>query len=329
MKNNKLFLLLSGFLLLSIFTLTAQTSRKDMVGITPVVSDEMDLPTAIKSVLENKTRQMVTSHGMADLSERFVLVPNITVLTKDVTATAPPMFALTVDISFFVLDAVEGVIVNEITYPIKAVDRLEDKAFIQAINKINPRSDEVRLFIDGSKRRILEYYKSHLSAIIKQAQSMAAQGNYEDALSRLSSIPEIIEGYDAVGNAISSIYGQYLNREAEMLINEAKSKIAVRNYSEAMEALAKVDPESDRFKAATDLVAKVKASIDAKEQAAIATQVKRYEERREDALRIHDDKVALTKQYIDAARDVGVAQAQNQKPTVIQVVNNWFKAKFR
>jgi len=54
-----------------------------------------------------------------------------------------------------------------------------------------------------------------------------------------------------------------------------------------------------------------------------------YEDRKATALRVHDDKVALTKLYIEAARDVGVAQAKNQQPTYVQTVNNWFKSKFR
>jgi hypothetical protein len=332
MKNikNKFWIILCGLLFISACTLTAQQiKRSDMIFITPVVSDELEMPGGVRSVLENKVRQMLTANGFSSYTERFVLVPNITVLSKNVTATAPPMFALDLDISFHILDVVEGTIINEISYPVKGVDRQEHKAFIQAINKINPRSAEVSVFVNGSKKRIIEYYNARLSILVKQAESMAAQGKYEAAISRLTFIPEVVDNYDVVADAISSIYRQYLNREADSLINKARSHIAVRQYSDAMEALAQVDPVSDRYETATALVKKVKDSIDASARASIARQEKRYEDKKEAFYRVHDDKVALTKLQIEAARDVGIAQAENQKPSVIQIVNNWFKSKFR
>lgn len=322
-------LLIAGALLLFSGTGNAQQQRqKDMIGITPVVSDELDFHPSVKSVLEKKTRQLLTVNGMAEVTERFVLVPNITVLSKDVTATAPAMYAMEIDIAFFVLDPVEGVIFNEIAFTEKVVERQENKAYIAAINKVNPRAPEVRAFVDAVKRKIIDYYQTHLPAIIGEAKGLAAQKKYDEALSRLASIPEVIDGYEAVGEAVIAICRQRYNSEADRLINEAKGHIVLKEYAPAIEILVQVDPLSERFGEASKLISQVQNTIEARERAAIAGQMQRHKEKQELALRIHDDKVMLTAKAIDAARDIGVAQAQNQRPTIIEKVNIWFKSKF-
>ncbi|MDR1880388.1 MAG: hypothetical protein LBQ78_05595, partial [Tannerellaceae bacterium] len=309
-------LLTACFLLIGVPAMSQRTlTQKDAIAITPVVSDELHLPSGVLSILETKTRQMLTSNGLANYSERFVLVPNITVLTKNVTPTAPPMFSMELEISFYVLDAVEGTIMNEISYTKKGINREEHKAFIQAINEINPRSAEVKRFIDATKERLIEYYKMRTPVLLKQAEALAAQSKYEDALMVLSNIPENMEGYEVVAGAMASIHKQYVNREADFLINEAKGYLTTKKYPEAMEALAQVDPLSDRYKTAISMVDQLKASIEAreraaraaveeKEKAAIARQMQIYEDKKAAAQKAHDDQVEITKLSIAASRDV-------------------------
>ncbi|MDR2472066.1 MAG: hypothetical protein LBD53_00700 [Tannerella sp.] len=325
----KILILTIGALLLFSGTGKAQPShQKDMIGITPVISDELDFHPSVKSVLDKKTRQILTMNGIAEVTERFVLVPNITLLSKTVTPTAPPMYAMEIDISFFVVDPIEGVIFNEISFTEKVVEKQENKAYIQAINKVNPRSSEARAFVEAAKRKIIDYYRTHLTAIIGEAKGLAAQKKYDEALSRLASIPAGIEGYQAVGDIVVSICRQRYNSEADRLMNEARGHITLKQYSDAIDLLVQVEPLSERFGEASKLITQVQNTIEARERAALSRQMAIHKEKQETALRIHDDKVMLTAKSIDAARDIGVAQARNQQPTIIQRVNIWFKSKF-
>lgn len=303
-------------------------SSKDMIAITPLVSDELPVADGVKKILESKARQMLTMNGLASYSERFVLTPNITILTKDVTATAPPMFSITMEISFYVIDVFDQTIISEIVFPGQGIDKQEHKALIQAINRINSRSEKVSAFIEETKNRITDYYKMRIPALSKQAETLAAQGLYEDALNLLSGVPESVEGYPAVANKIKTIYKQYANHQADQILSEAKGHIAVREYQAAIELLSEVSPLSDRYKNATSLINNIKSSIDASERAAIASQMQRYESQQEEARRIHDDEVALQKMAIKASRDIAMANNEANKPSLMKSINNWFISKF-
>lgn len=303
-------------------------SPKDMIPITPMVSDELPVADGVKKILESKARQMLTMNGLASYSERFVLTPNITILTKDVTATAPPMFSITMEISFYVVDVFDQTVICEIVFPGKGIDRQEHKALIQAINRINPRSEKVSAFIEETKNRITDYYRMRIPTLSKQAETLAAQGFYEDALNILSGVPESVEGYPAIANKIKTIYKQYANHQADQLLSKAKGYIAGREYQAATELLAEVSPLSDRYKNAITLINNIKSSIDASERAAIASQMERYESKQEEARRIHDDEVALQKMAINASRDIAIANNEANKPSLMKSINNWFISKF-
>ena len=54
------------------------------------------LPSSAKRMLSNKLSQVASKNGMGGscLNPKFIITPNITVLTKDLTPTAPPMLSL-------------------------------------------------------------------------------------------------------------------------------------------------------------------------------------------------------------------------------------------
>jgi len=128
---------------------------------------------------------------------------------------------------------------------------------------------------------------------------------------------------------MTSIYVKMLDREALAAIKTAKGHIALKNYEEAFDALEVVDPSSTHYKDAVALINQVKQSILAKENAAYAERIRRYDQQREDAMRVHDDRVMLTKMNIEAAKAVGTAVAKNSKTTVSVSVNKWLMGKLK
>ena len=75
------------------------------------VSDQAEsIPSIAKKMLKNKMNQIATKNGMggSSLNPRFIITPNISVLTKDITPTAPPMIAITLDVTLYVGDGIEG-----------------------------------------------------------------------------------------------------------------------------------------------------------------------------------------------------------------------------
>jgi hypothetical protein len=328
----KKLLLLTGWLLCA-FTFMAQQkiSERDMIAITPIVSDELAVNSGIRKTLETKARQLLTKNGaLASFSERFVLTPNVTESSKNMTSTAPPMFAIEMEVSFYIVDVVEQAVMGEISFPVTGVHRNEHEAYIQAINKVNVGSAEARTFVNGCREKIIAYYNTHLPVIIKKAETLSSQQLYDEALVLLGGVPECVEGYPAVADEMTKTYKKMLNRDADIFLNEAKAFAAERNFGDALDALVKIDPLSDRYAVARAQIDGIRKQIDALERAAFEVQMTEIDAKREADLRKENNDI--TKLEIRAARDVAVAKSVSdayvKSNTLMASVNRWFKSLF-
>lgn len=299
-----------------------------MVAITPMISDALDLPDHAKKILGNKLSQIATQNGFGSISGEFVLTANTVVLDKQMTATAPVRFIVELEVSLYVINVIEGTILDETSVVVKGIDAQDHKAIIQAINQIKPKSPEIRRFMEESRVKLIEYYNTRIPTLLAKANSLAERYQYGEALMVLSAIPEIVDQYPAVADQMTVIYTKMLDREATEAIQLAKSKIALKEYEEALEALLLVDPASNKSKEAFDLIESIKKTIDEKERAEMAEKLQRYEDEKEAALRAYDDNIALEKMRIEAAQQVGVENAKNDS-SVMSGLNKWFLGKFR
>jgi len=306
-----------------------QLGATDMIAITPMVSQALPLPDdAIKS-LGVKLGQMVTQNGFGSNSSQFVLTANLVVLDKQATATTPVQFMVDLEVSVYLLDVAEGVAIDEMSFNVKGVDRLENKAMIQAINTIKPKSPKTAEFMADCRQKIIDYYAKRLPVIMTKAKSLADRDQYDEALSLLSGVPESLDQYPQVAELMNSTYIRMIDNDALAAIKTAKGFIAVKNYEEAFDALETVQPSSTHYKDAVALINQVKSSILASQNAAYAAKIKAKEQEREDAMRIHDDRVMLTKMNIEAARAVGTAAAKASNTSVAASVTKWVMGKLR
>lgn len=299
-------------------------SAKDMVAITPMLPYGLDLPADAQSSLNMKLTQMVTQNGFGSFSPQFVLTANVVMLDKQATATAPVQFITKIEVSFFVVDVMEQVIIDETSIEVQGIDRLENKAIIQAINQIKPRNPEIRRFMDNARTKIIDYYNTRIPALLTKAQQLAEQNQYGQALAVLAAIPENVDQYPMVAEQMTAIYMKMIDRQAVAAIQDAKGKIAIRDYEGALDALMFVDPSSSHSKEAFALIDQIKGAVDAKEERELAEKWKVYEDQREAQMRAED----LAKRRIDAARAVGVEQAKTES-SVANTLNKWFLGKFK
>ena len=67
------------------------------IALTPYIPAQIEgLTPAVKASLSNKLSQIATANGLGGSSNsRFIITTNVSVLTKDITPTAPPMHAYT------------------------------------------------------------------------------------------------------------------------------------------------------------------------------------------------------------------------------------------
>ena len=198
----KIFTLLLGITLISSGVTFAQNNAgkaddEARISITPQVTDQ-EIPAAAKKNLLNKMKQICAKNGLAGDGNNpfFIMDASVDVLSKELTPTAPPMHALSLQINFFIKDA-GGAIYSETSYTTKGVGKNETKAYLQGLKNINTSKGQFKAMVDRGKEKIVEYYNSQCDFVISKAKAMQKQGRNDQAIKVLQSVPPVCkECYD-------------------------------------------------------------------------------------------------------------------------------------
>lgn len=306
-------------------------SSKEMVALTPVLAAELDLADYAKKILSQKMVQIVTQNGFGSSSGEIVLTANVAITDKQVTGTVPAQYIISMEVSLYVLNALEGVVIDETSVTLKGIDKAENRAMVQAINGLNPRSPAIRNFMNQSRSKIVDYYTTRIPSLLAKAKSLADRTEYEEALAVLSYIPESVDEYPAIADQMVKIYLKKANKDAQGLIQEANAQLAVKDYPKALNALIAVDPSSAHFGTAAKMINTIKQTINAEQKAALEVQLKQIEADKETRQRAQDDAVMLEKQRIEASKKAAENYNKSASGTdaLNEMVSKWFLGKFK
>ena len=196
------------------------------------------------------------------------------------------------------------------TFDLRGVGTTEQRALINAMRPLNARNTSLAGFVDKGKRKIINYYDTHYQQIIAQAERAATTHDYEQALYLVSNIPSCSVGYGAANQALKRYFKQYIDLSGTQALRAARSIWAANPTAEgAQEALAylmQIDPESSAYPGAEALL---------KEMKTVVKDDKDFELRQK-----YNDQIDLEKREIEAARAVGVAFGNGQKPTTTNLM---------
>ncbi|MCH2023181.1 MAG: hypothetical protein MK207_11950 [Saprospiraceae bacterium] len=327
MKNN---ILNSIYTILVFALITNQLLAQNKAGksddlgrivLNSFVSDQIEnLPSSAKNLLNNKMSQIATKNGVggSKLNPRFIITPNISVLTKDITPTAPPMHALTLDVTIYIGDGIEGTKFASTSIQVKGVGANETKAYISALKRIKSSNTDIQSFVEEGKTKIAKYYNSKCDFIIKEAQSLESQNEFDAAILKLTSVPEVCkECYDKCMDAVAPIYQQQLDRECSLSMSKA---LAIWSGSqdeagakEAATILANIDPDSKCIREAGSMIDMLYDEM--------KKRIKEIDQREWD-FKVQEQR--QESERIKAIRDIGVAYGNNQPKNVTYNANGWW-----
>ncbi|MBV6484861.1 MAG: hypothetical protein KFKLKKLM_01379 [Flavobacteriales bacterium] len=300
-------------------SVNAQDKKDDLgrVAITAWVPDQIEgMPTTARQSLANKLTQIINKNGVAasSFNSRFILTANIIVATKDLTATAPPMQAYTLDVNLYIGDGLDGTLFASTSIQVKGVGQNETKAYMQALNNIKPENPELAAFVQKGKEKIVEYYNSKCDFLIKEANTLASQNKYEEAIFLLTSVPDACaQCYDKAIAAIGPMYQKMIDRDCKLKLAEASNIWSANQSMDAADQagaiLSSIEPQSSCYGEVKALNAKIAArvkEIDAREWKYI--------------LKDQEQKSEMIKAY----RDVGVAYGNGQPKSITYNVRGWW-----
>jgi hypothetical protein len=319
MKKNIAILILSLF----VFTIHAQTKLSDVNRIvlnTYVPVQAEPLPDQAKSLLENKLSQIASNYGMGGsaINPRFVLMVNTAVVSKDIIAGPPQMLSYNLELTLFIADAIDLKKFANTTIEIKGVGTNETKAYIEAIKNINVKNKEIASFIEDGKNKIIDMYNTQCDFIIKDAESYSKKGEYDAAMLKLASVPDVCEKcYVSCMDKMNEIYQQKIDKECLLIMRDAKTSWMANQNSIGAEKVAQIinsiSPFSTCEPDAGNLMNEIQAKLAKDEKAKWDFQIQKHKDAvklKQEALRIDEEhkKEALRIDEEDKKR-----QAYNQK----------------
>ncbi len=304
------------FLFMGTVLIAQEKKASDGISLAAYVPQQVEgVPASAKKMLLNRLTQIITKNGISNniYNSRFVLAPNIAVISKDITPTAPPKTALNLNVTLYIGDGVSGTLFASQSIELKGVGTNENKAYISAIKRLSPKNPEIIEFVEKGKEKIIEYYNTNCSLIIKKASALEAQNQYEEALAVLANVPEASTCFNKVKSKITSLYKKSIDRDCKQRLAEASAIWAanqdINAANEAGEILSGVEPQGACYSQVKALYAKISARVKD-----LSDRGWKYQ------LKVLD----LKKTAIKAARDVGVAYGKNQPKNVTYNVRGWY-----
>lgn len=277
--------------------------------------DFTNVPVAAKTVLYQSLQRIVTNNGMATESPTapFVLTAHCDVLDKSNLSGPPIQTVYNLGLTLYIADTNTRQKFATAYITMDGVGTGEVKAYINAFKRINVNSQEIKDLVNGGKARMLKYYDTQYGNILKEAKRLEGLQQYEEALLQVSSIPVCSKGYDKAADYCSYIYGKNLDRLNLYLLNAARALWAAgqdqQTAYDVCAMLAQIDPEAKCFAEAAKLMAEVKKQVRSDID---------FEMREK-----YNDAVKLEEARIEAARAVGVAWGNGQKPKTTNLM--WLK----
>ena len=232
-------------------TVTAQNTRgkandAGRIVLNTFIEDLEGVPAGALKMLKTKITQMASKNGMggSESFPRFVMSADIDILTQDITPTAPPKTALTLGVTLYIGDGIEGTVFATEYIELKGIGNNETKAYIQSFRALSPRNKKFNEFIETGKKKIIEYYNSRCDFILKEANTLADQKDFDKSITKLIEVPEVCKDcYDKAMDLSSTIFKRKMENECQENMSKSNSLIAQDKWEEAANPIAGYTPD--------------------------------------------------------------------------------------
>jgi len=289
----------------------AQVANTSSIVINPFIPDQLEpLPDPAKAILENKLTQLILKSGIVnnDGFQRFIISPKITIVSKEVTSSAPAMTMLSLNVTYYIGDGIEGKVFSTHSTSIMGVESNETKAYIAAFKLINVEDPSLKTFVDKGKQSIMNYYTSQCETLLKRANLLESQMLFDEAIYTLTGIPEeCTQCYEKSVPLMVSLIQKRIDWDCKNRVQEASLLWNANQDLETAQAcgsiLSGIYPNANCFAEAKQLSDK------------IGKRVLELQDREWDF--IYQKEIDLEKDKIKALRDVGVEYGKHQPQNVV------------
>lgn len=199
--------------------------------------------------------------------------------------------------------------------PLKGSGFDSAKAAMDAIQHFNTSASGIQDFISESVQKAHEYYITHVDAIIDKANMLSKSGQYDEAIALLWACPKINSIHTKVYTALDSIYVTKRDHECSMIMKQAESAYALKNYNEMKRLLDTIASDSQCAVSALALAKKAGVEIRNDEKVALAREERELERANTAVEKDKQREYNLEKQRISAISGIAKEYLRNRRPT--------------
>ena len=299
------------------FVALASAHAQDCVMPVSIQLDEdfTNIPSAASTVMYQTLNRIATENGLTSESPTtpFVLTVHCDVLDKSNLPGPPIQTVYNLGLTFYMADTYTQKKFGTAYITVAGVGTGEVKSYINAFRRISANNAEIKNLLNRGKANMQKYYDTQYPNILKEAKRLVSLQKYEEALMQVLSIPLCSKGGDEAARYGLEIYTKNLDRMNLFLLNQAKALWAAGQDQQTAYnvcgLLSQIDPDAACYGDASKFMQEVKSQV-----------------RSDIDLEMRDkyhDQIQLEKDRISAARAVGVAFGNGQKPTTTNVM--WLK----
>lgn len=312
----------------ALLTFAVMTVAAGNLSITVVQPEYDNLPEEARLALEAKLEQILTANNViAGQSDRFAITAKFVVNQKDITPTTPARISEKLQVTILIGDAIDSKVFARTNMQVAGIGVTETKALIQAFQRIPTGSPAIKQLVEDASAQITDYYTNHCDLILQDAERLAKMQQYDEAIAKLSSVPDFCEScYTKCQDKAVALYQQKLDIDCTNYIREAETIWGLKhNYAQAqkaMDILLQVDPHAACVQDADSLIKAISATLRSQEAAAAAHQREIEQRNWEMKVQQYNDNLELRKQRMQILGNIGTELSKNL-PTMIKAVKGW------
>lgn len=295
-----------------------------------MVPSELDNRSA--SLLWNKMVAMTSINGVGSIggSPAFILVPLMTEVDHDVTATVPAKHKVKYDLNIYVANTTTGEVYASAQKDLLGVGDSKELAFSNALGSINPSDNQYQEMLKTAQDRILAFYNQNGDRLIKEAEGYLAVNDYAAAMAILNSIPMACESaYDKALDIKNKVLDAYFQNEQAAVISSMKAALAAprddkNGYSSMFLQLYSMIPGNSKVKKEADaLYAEYTASLDAIAKQNMQEELRDYERAqkqldREQEMKLVEMKASAEQEKMDKEYELAMLKEKTAADIAIQ-----------
>jgi hypothetical protein len=290
------------------FSLLSRAQSSDEIGkisLSVVIPEYIEnLNDSQISKLDTKISQIVTASGLSDsgYNNNFIIYPKFAVIeTNVVEGGMQNITVVNAELSLFIKQVDTNILFSTISKTIKGSGSSKELAIANAISKIVTNDIEYRTFIEKSKSKIVQYYETKCSDIIKKSDALVKTQQFEESLGLLMSVPDAVNCHNQVQVKAIEAYKGFQKKNCAKQIQLARNTLATNDYSGTLNILSEIDPASPCFKESQAIAKSAETKVNAEEKKQWDFEMKQY-----------NDTISLEKQRVNAIKDIAVSYYKSQ-----------------